>query len=78
LPIARELRKKYPQNYNFTFALANILSDLHQFEEAFAIARNIEGNIMVAKAPYVPLLWPRYYLLMGRIFFNQGEYDKAT
>lgn len=78
LPIVRELKGKFPRNFNFSFALANILSDLHHYEEAFAVAREIEKNIESGKDPYVPHLKPRYDLLMGRIFFSQLEYAKAV
>lgn len=77
LPIVRELRGKFPRNFNFSIALANILSDLHHYEEAFAIAREIEKNIQTCKSPYGPHLNARYHLLMGRIFFSRLEYAKA-
>jgi tetratricopeptide (TPR) repeat protein len=77
LPFARELKEKFPNNYNFLFVLANILSDLHRFEEAFEIARQIERSIQAGIPPFVPQLQPRYNQLMGRILFTQGEYDKA-
>jgi tetratricopeptide (TPR) repeat protein len=78
LPVIMRLREKFPNNYNFLFAQANALAELRRFGEAFALAREIENNIKAAKPPYVPQLQPRYNQLMGRIFFNQGEYDKAT
>jgi Putative Zn-dependent protease, contains TPR repeats len=78
LPFARELKEKFPNNYNFLFALGNILSDLHRFEEAFEIARQIERGIQAGIPPFVPQLQPRYNQLMGRILFTQGEYDKAA
>jgi tetratricopeptide (TPR) repeat protein len=78
LPIARELRKKFPRNYNFSFALANALSELHQFQEAFATAREIEKGIQAGTPPFVPQLQPRLDQLMGRIFFNEGEYARAS
>ncbi|MGA2330824.1 MAG: hypothetical protein ABSG75_03610 [Syntrophales bacterium] len=78
LPIARELRRRFPRNYNFSFALANALSELHQFQEAFAIAREIEKGIQAGAPPFVPQLQPRLNQLMGRIFFNEGEYAKAS
>ena len=77
VPIARELKDKFPHNYNFSIALANALSDLHRFEEASAIAREIEKGIQAGKPPFVPQLQPRYDLLMGRISFSQREYTKA-
>jgi tetratricopeptide (TPR) repeat protein len=77
LPFARELKEKFPNNYNFLFALANILSDLHRFEEAFEIANQIERSIQAGIPPFVPQLQPRYNQLMGRILFTQGEYDRA-
>jgi tetratricopeptide (TPR) repeat protein len=78
LPIAMELNKRFPNNYNFSFVLGNIFADLHRFEEASEIARNIEKNIQTQTPPFVPQLQSRYYQLMGRILFNQGEYDRAA
>ena len=78
LPIARELKKRFPRNYNFSFALANALSELHQFQEAFATAREIEKGIQAGTPPFVPQLQPRLDQLMGRIFFNEGEYARAS
>lgn len=78
LPVIMRLREKFPNNYNFLFAQANAFAEMDRFEEAFALARDIENNIRTAKPPYIPQLQPRYNQLMGRIFFNQGEYDKAT
>jgi tetratricopeptide (TPR) repeat protein len=78
LPFARELKGKFPNNYNFLFALANILSELRRFEEAFEIARQIERGIQEGIPPFVVQLQPRYNQLMGRILFAQGEYDKAA
>ena len=78
LPVIRGLREKFPNNYNFIFAQANAFAELRRFGEAFALAKEIENNIKTTKPPYIPQLQPRYNQLMGRIFFNQGEYDKAT
>ncbi|MGA2781284.1 MAG: hypothetical protein ABSF13_05110 [Smithella sp.] len=77
LPFAQELNKRFPNNYNFSFTLGNTLADLHLFEEAFDIAKGIEKNIQAGSSPFLPKLQPRYNQLMGRIFFNQGEYDKS-
>jgi tetratricopeptide (TPR) repeat protein len=77
LPFARELKEKFSNNYNFLFALGNILSELCRFEEAFDIARQIERGIQGGIPPFVPQLQPRYNQLMGRILFSQGEYDRA-
>ena len=78
LPIAMELNKRFPRNYNFLFVLGNILADLHRFEEASDVAREIEKNIRAGTPPFVLQLQPRYNQLMGRILFNQGEYDRAV
>ena len=78
LPMARKLRDAYPRNYNFSFALANIVADLQRFDEAYAIARDIEKGIVTKTPPYVPKLQSRYELLMGRILFNQLKYDNAV
>lgn len=78
LLFAKELNKRFPGNYSFLFALSSTLADLHRFEEAFCIANQIEKNIQSGVPPYVPQLQSRYNQLMGRIFFNQGEYDLAT
>ncbi len=78
LPLALRLREKYPHNYNFSFALGNILSDLGQTEEALSVAREIANGIKSGSPPYQPELWPRHSLLSGKIALDQGEYDKAT
>ena len=77
LPFARKLNKRFPNNYNFLFAMGNVLSDLHQFDEAFDIAKEIENNIQAGIPPFVPQLQPRYNQLIGRILFSQGEYDRS-
>ena len=77
LPIIRKLKETFPDNYNFSFALANAFSDLRRFDDAFNVAREIEKNIRAGVPPFVPQLQPRYDLLMGRIFFTQGDYFKS-
>ena len=77
LPLARELQRKYPRNYNFSFALANIQSEMRQFREALAIARDLEKGIASGKPPFAPQLKPRHDQLMGRIYFTQGDYGRA-
>lgn len=78
LPFAKNLKEKFPQNYNFSFALANTLADLNRFKEAFAIAREIENGIHDGKPTFPPQLQSRYDQLTGRILFKQGEYVKAA
>lgn len=78
LPLIEKLKERFPRNYNFSFGLALTLSQLNRFEEAFALAKEIETGIQYGKAPFVPQLQPRFENLMGRILFNQGEYAKAT
>ena len=78
LPVIRELREKFPNNYNYLLLQAHIFAELKRFDEAFALAREAENNIKIAKAPYSPKLQSRYNQLMGNIYFNQGDYDKAT
>lgn len=77
LPLAKQLKEKYPNNYNFSFALANVLSDLGQAEEALSIAGEIANRINSGIPPYQRELWPRHQQLLGKIFFDKGEYDKA-
>jgi Tfp pilus assembly protein PilF len=78
LPLTVELCKRFPDNYNFLFAMGNILSDLHRSEEAYDIARHIQKNIQAGTAPFIPQLQPRYNQLMGRIIFNQKEYERSS
>jgi hypothetical protein len=78
LTIAMELKEKFPQNYNFAFALANTYSELHRFAEALAIARELHNNIQAGRPPYIPQLQSRYDILMGRIFFNQADYAQSA
>lgn len=78
LPLAKRLKEKYPDNYNFYFAQADVLSRLGRFEEALAVARGIEGGIKSGIPPYRSELWPRYQQLLGKIYLDQGDYEKAT
>lgn len=77
VPLARDLQRRFPRNYNISFALANVYSELHQFREALAIARELERGIASGRPPFVPQLKPRHDQLMGRIYFNQGDYARA-
>lgn len=77
LPITWELKEKFPRNYNFAFTLANTLSELNRFAEAFVVAGEIEKAIQTGTPPFVPQLQPRHDHLLGRILFNQGEYGRA-
>ena len=77
LAMTLELKERFPRNYNFSFSLANILSELRRFDEAYAIARDLEKGIQSGKPPFAPQLQPRYDHLLGRILFNQGEYARA-
>jgi len=77
LPLARRLKERYPDNYNFSFALADILSSLGQSEEAFSLAGGIEKGIKGEVPPYRPELLPRYQQLQGKLYLDQGDYEKA-
>jgi tetratricopeptide (TPR) repeat protein len=78
LPLARELNEKFPHNYNILFALANVLSELGRSDEAFSVAREIENGIKSGAPPFRPELWPRHSQLMGKIYFDKGEYAQAS
>jgi tetratricopeptide (TPR) repeat protein len=75
---ARELKEKYPRNYNFAFALGNVLADLRRADEAFALAAGIEEKIQAGVPPYRPEILTRQRLLMGRIYFEKGDYARAA
>jgi tetratricopeptide (TPR) repeat protein len=78
LPLAQELNERFPRNYNILFALANVNSELDRSGEAFSVARKIENGIQSGAPPFCPQLWPRYFQLLGRIYFGQGDYTTAT
>jgi tetratricopeptide (TPR) repeat protein len=78
LPITLELKKKFPRNYNFLFALAHTLSELQHIAEALAVAREIETGIQAGQPAFAPQLKPRLDHLLGRILFNQGDYAMAA
>ena len=75
LAITVDLKERFPRNFNFSFSLANILSELGRFDEANAIARDLEKGIQAGSL--APQLQPRHDHLLGRILFNQGEYTRA-
>jgi tetratricopeptide (TPR) repeat protein len=72
------LKEKYPDNYNFSFALVNIYSDLGRYEEAMAVAGEIGNEIKAGRPPYRRELWPRYHQALGKISLDRGEYEKAA
>ncbi len=78
LPLARKLKEKYPDNYNFSFALVNIYSDLGRYEEAMAVAGEIGNEIKTGRPPYRPELWPRYHQSLGKISLDRGDYERAA
>lgn len=75
LAMTVDLRDRFPRNFNFSFSLAIILSELGRFEEANAIARDLERRIQAGSL--APQLRTRHDHLLGRILFSQGEYAKA-
>jgi tetratricopeptide (TPR) repeat protein len=77
LPIIQDLRKKFPNNYNFYFTLGVTMVELRRFAEAEAIAAQIQKNITAGTPPYVRELQPRCDQLMGRIHFKRGEYGRS-
>jgi len=77
LAMTLELKERFPRNYNFSFSLAIIFSELGRFDEAYAIARDLEKGIQSGKPLFAPQLQPRYDHLLGRILFNQREYTRA-
>jgi tetratricopeptide (TPR) repeat protein len=78
LRLALKLKEQYPNNYNFNFALANILSDLGRFDEALSCVREVEEGIRAGMPPYRPELQPRCDQALGKIALDRGEYDKAV
>lgn len=77
LAMTVDLRERFPRNYNFSFSLAIIFSELGRFDEAYAIARDLEKGIQAGSPPFAPQLHSRYDHLLGRILFNQREYARA-
>lgn len=75
LAMTVDLRARFPRNFNFSFSLAIILSELGRFEEANAIARDLERRIQAGSL--APQLRTRHDHLLGRILFSQGEYARA-
>jgi hypothetical protein len=77
LPLALDLNRRFPRNYNILFGLANVNSELGRFEEAFSLAGEIENGIKSGAPHFRPELWPRHFQLMGKIYLDQGEYARA-
>jgi tetratricopeptide (TPR) repeat protein len=78
LSLILDLKDKFPNNYNYSFAMGNALADLGRFDEAVNTAREVEKKIQAGIPPFAPQLQPRYNQLMGRIFFGRGEYEQAA
>jgi len=77
LPYAKELKSKYPRNYNFAFGLGSVLAELKRSEEAFLVAGEIERGIKSGIPPYRPELAIRHQQLLGRIYFGKGDLARA-
>ncbi|MDP2839593.1 MAG: hypothetical protein Q8O11_06005 [Syntrophales bacterium] len=77
LAMTVDLRERFPRNYNFSFSLAIIFSELGRFGEAYAIARDLEKGIQGGKPPFAPQLQSRYDHLLGRILFTPRESARA-
>ncbi len=77
LPIIQELKRTFPGNFNFSFALGHTLAEVRHFDEAYAVAGEIERCIRSATPPYSSLLQSRYDYLMGNILFAQGDYARS-
>jgi tetratricopeptide (TPR) repeat protein len=75
LPLTVDLKEKFPRNFNFSFSLAIVLSELGRSDEAYAMAWDLARRIQ--EGSLAPQLQPRWDHLLGRILFNQGEYAGA-
>lgn len=75
LPLAADLRERFPGNPHFAFSLAGIYSELRRFDEAQAIARELEKGIRGGVLPRQLQL--RHDHLLGTILFHQGQYARA-
>jgi len=73
LAITLNLMERFPKNYNFSFSLALIFSELGRFDEAYAIARGLEKGIQGGTPPLAPQLQIRYDHLLGRILSINGN-----
>ncbi len=74
---AKELQDRYPGNPDVYFHLAFIASELGRFEEALAVARQIEANIREERNHFSKVMLPRYLQLMGKLYMDRGDYQQA-
>jgi len=75
LPLARRLKEKYPDNYNFSFALADIFSSLGQSEEAFFWPGRSRRELR-AESPLPSRTLAPLSTASGKNISRPGDYEK--
>lgn len=75
LPYAAEAARRYRNNSDFAFLLANIYSELGRPDEANAVADAIRSRLEAGT--YEEALWPRYEHLVGKIALDHGALADA-
>lgn len=77
IPLGYELLDKYPNNPEFNFLQTYSLSEVKRWPEALNLAEKIQEKIEKGKGSYWEVLAPRHWHLLGKIYLDQGELEKA-
>lgn len=75
LPYAVEAARRYPNNPDMAFLLANTYSELGRSVEAMTVATRIRERLEAGT--YETALWPRYEQLLGKIALDRGALAEA-
>ncbi len=75
LPYAAEAARRYPNNPDVAFLLANTYSELSRSAEAVAVAEQIRDRLDAGT--YEAVLRPRYEQLLGKIALDRGAFQEA-
>jgi tetratricopeptide (TPR) repeat protein len=78
IPHGRALLSAYPNNPEIYFPYAYALSMSGDFDGALAVAAKLKGGIDRGLPYFDDAIVPRYHHLVGKIYMDMGEYDRAV
>lgn len=77
IPHGRALLSAYPNNPEIYFPYAYALSMTGAYDEALTVATKLKAGIDRGLPYFDDAILPRYHHLVGKIYMDMGEYDRA-
>jgi tetratricopeptide (TPR) repeat protein len=78
IPHGMALVESYPNNPEIYFPYAYALSMAEDFDGALAVAAGLKDGIDRGLPYFDDAIVPRYHHLVGKIYMDMGEYDRAV